>query len=288
MKSILVTGSSGFVGKYFVKHNGGSYKLKTVSLQQKKIEDIYLEGINTIIHLAGKAHQMQAIDPKIYFQVNFELTKKLADVAKIAGVRQFIFISTIKVFGNFDSGVLTIDSPCYPKNDPYGESKLMAEEYLKKIETPDFIVSIIRPPLVYGAGVKGNLHRLIGLVKKMPALPFGGISNQRSMVYVGNLAALIDRVIEKKSSGIFIAGDSQAYSTSHLIKRISCDLEKNTWLISLPKFVISIIHWLNPSLATRLFSSLIVENKDTNQKLEFTPPFTFEEGIKEMVQAYSK
>ena len=128
MKQILLTGSTGFVGKRFLEYNQNRCEIQTVSLQNCDISGIDFKGIDSIVHLAGKAHQMKKIDDQIYFDVNFNLTKKLAEAAKQAGVEHFIFISTIKVFGKTDCEILCEKSVCNPINDAYGQSKFDAAE----------------------------------------------------------------------------------------------------------------------------------------------------------------
>jgi nucleoside-diphosphate-sugar epimerase len=286
-KKLLITGASGFVGKHLVPVFYQKYKVETVSLQKKTVGELALKDIEVIVHLAGKAHQMTKIDDEIYFQVNRDLTIQLAKKAKLEGVGQFVFISTVKVFGDNNTNTLNENSPCYP-TDPYGQSKLEAEEGLKKLETEDFKITIIRPPLIYGKAVKGNLERLIGLIKKIPILPFGGIKNQRSMVYVNNLIALIDHIIQKQSSGIFIAGDKNTHSTTELVKLIDKYLNTNRMIIRIPLIILYFLKKVKPALISRLFASYIIDNNITNQRLKFVPPFSFEEGIKDMTEGFEK
>jgi UDP-glucose 4-epimerase len=246
-----------------------------------------LQGVNTIVHLAGKAHEMQPIPDSIYFKVNFELTKALAERAKTAGVSHFIYISSTKVYGDEINGVVNEDSECLP-TDAYGKSKKMAEEFLLSMQSPDFTVSIIRPPLVYGPGVKGNMIRLLEIAEKNIPLPFGNTGNARSMVYLDNLVALINRVIEKKAAGIFIGGDASPLSTDSLISLMRKSLGKRPGLITLPTFMRKILKQIRPAMYIRLFGSFEVDNTSTNQKLNFVPPYSSEQGISEMVKWYLK
>ena len=283
---LILTGSSGFVGKQFMSAMNDQYQIKPVSLITTKIDDIDFNKIDTIVHLAGMAHQMQEIDEKIYFEVNRDLTIALARKAKKNGVKHFIFISTVKVYGDNNTMTsLNENSSCSP-SDPYGQSKFEAEEGLKQLETGTFKVAIIRPPLVYGKYVKGNLQRIMGLVEKLPVLPFDGINNARSMVYVGNLIKLIEVIMIKTASGVFIAGDREPHSTTKLVSLINENLASNKILVQLPDFVVQLIRKVKPQLANRLFDSYIVDNSLTNTMLNYTPPFSFEQGITEMVQDF--
>ncbi len=286
MQEILLTGSNGFVGKKFLSINADKYSIKVALLQKTNIANISFKDIDTVVHLAGIAHQMQKIDDQIYFDVNYGLTKDLADAAKKAGVKHFIFISTIKVFGEQNIKLLTENSPCLPKNDPYGESKLKAEKYLQSIEDENFVVSIIRPPLIYGPGVKGNVLRLLVLGNKSLPLPFKNLDNRRTMVYLNNFIALINRVIDTKISGVFLAGDTEPISTEKLISEIRLNLKKKPNLFSIPSFLKYLLKLIKPEIAHRLFGSLEIDTSNTNNKLNFKPPYSTEHGIKEMVDWY--
>ena len=229
---------------------------------------------------------MQKIDDQIYFDVNYHLTKRLAEAAQNAGVKHFVFISTVKVYGDEpDSGYLNLESPTIP-NDPYGSSKLKAEQALIEMETDKFITSIVRPPLVYGPGVKGNLIRLLNLTQKKLPLPFKGIDNKRSMVYLDNLIALINKVIDTEARGIFIAGDRQPLSTSNLVEMMYKGMNRQPFWFKMPRLGLNTLRILKPELVKRLFGSYIIETNKTNERLAFVPPVTSEDGIREMVNWY--
>ena len=285
-KSIFLTGYTGFVGQRFLPYNTERYDIKPLSLKNEKISIIDFKGIDSIVHLAGKAHQMQKIDDQIYFDVNYTLTKELADAAKAAGVKHFIFISTIKVFGEHQQSVLTEKSPCLPQNDPYGESKLKAEKYLQSIEDDNFIVSIIRPPLIYGPGVKGNLIRFLELGNKPYPLPFKNLKNRRTMVFLDNFIELINRIIDTKQSGIFLASDESPISTEKLISEIRLNLGKKPNLFETPDYMKKMLGFVKPEFALRLFGSLEMDTSDSFKRLDFKPPYSIEHGIKSMVDWY--
>jgi UDP-glucose 4-epimerase len=282
---ILVTGTSGFIGQQLLAVFKGLYEIQSVSLRKKKVSQIDFKSIESVVHLAGMAHQMKKIDPSIYFKINRDLTVELAKRAKSKGVKQFIFISTVKVYGEYTQDTLDENSSCHP-SDPYGQSKFEAEQRLLELESNDFKIAIIRPPLVYGKGAKGNLLRLIKLIKQLPILPFKGIDNQRSMVYSKNLISLIDCLLKNQRSGIFIAGDKAPHSTTELVMLIDKHLSTNKIFINLPNIILNTIRICKPSLFNRLFSSSVIDNTITNQKLNFSPPFSIGDGIKEMVEDF--
>ncbi len=281
-QGLLITGSSGFVGTYAKKDFENKYDVHTVSLRSNFTDELF-EGIDAVLHLAGKAHQMGKTDSQEYFTINRDLAFSFAEKAKRNKVRQFIYISSTKVYGDNVTTVLDEYSECHP-TDPYGESKFLAEQDLLKLEDSDFTVSIIRPPLIYGFGVKGNLDRITSLIEKLPIIPFGGIQNKRSMVYLGNLTALIDKIIKSNASGIFIAGDDDSYSTTQLVDSILKHRGLRKKNVALPGFLIQLIKFIKPSIHNRLFGSYQVDNKSTNKRLDFKPPFSFDQGIKKMIE----
>jgi UDP-glucose 4-epimerase len=281
-KKLLITGSSGFVGRYATGYFKDSYDVETLSLRNKLAGNSVFQGVDSILHLAGKAHVMGNTDPQEYFDINRDLAVSFAQKAKDNGVSQFIYISSTKVYGDDNSSILDEFSTCQP-NDPYGESKYEAEQELLKLNDTAFTITIIRPPLIYGKGVKGNLARISKLIDKLPIIPFGGIQNKRSMVYVGNLTALVDHVINNRSQGVYIAGDDKAYSTTYLVETILKNKGLSKKNVVLPKFLLSLIRTIKPKIYSRLFDSYEVTNTKTNKRLNFNPPFSFEEGIKEMI-----
>lgn len=286
MKRILLTGASGFVGKRYLVYNTSRYEIVPFSVATAMPGEKLLSTIDTVVHLGGLAHQMQKVDPARYFEANYDNTRDLALRAKQAGVRHFIFISTIKVFGEKQQGVLTLESPCIPENDPYGESKLKAEQFLQTMADADFTVSIIRPPLIYGPGVKGNLDRLLKLADSGMPLPFGAIHNRRTMIYLDNFIALINQVIDTGVGGLFLASDSRPVSTTELVTLIRKFMGKPARLVPVPGVVKKLIRLLRPAAALRLFGSLEMDASHSYKKINFAPPYPIEEGIKAMVDAY--
>ena len=287
MLKVLVTGIQGFIGSRFLEYNHDRYDLMPVSMRTVNLDALELHGVHAIVHFAGKAHEMNAIDDRIYFDINYNLTKQLADRAKAHGVPQFIFISTVKVYGEESEEVLTESSDCAPE-DAYGKSKLQAEIYLRSIQSNTFQVAIVRPPLVYGPNVKGNMIRFLKLAEKNIPLPFGNMHNKRSMVFIDNLVELINRIIDLRASGIFVAGDREPLSTEHLIRQMRTSMGKKHRLIDIPIVVRGILKKIRPSLHKRLFQSFVISNEATNTALNFSPPYSSDHGIEQMVRWYEK
>ena len=282
---IAVTGAGGFVGKRFMVYNQSRFELVPVSLREQSPTAVNLQGVTTLVHLAGKAHEMGTISDQVYFDINYELTRQLADRARQQGVRQFVYISSVKVYGDHIHGVLNEQSPCIP-TDAYGASKLKAEQYLQSINDPAFTIAIVRPPLVYGPEVKGNTIRLLQLADKNWPLPLGRCGNARSMVFVDNLIELINTIITRQAAGVFVAGDSAPLSTDELIMQMRKYLGNSKGLVSIPGIVRTVMKKLKPALYTRLFGSFVVSNQATNRQLDFFPPYTTAQGIEQMVHWY--
>jgi UDP-glucose 4-epimerase len=241
-----------------------------------------LKTIDTVIHLSALVHQMEGASKEAYERINVTQTLKLATNAKESGVAHFLYLSSIKACGEESDIPYTEATPCVPR-DEYGKSKYKAEKALQLLSDNDFVVSIIRMPIVYGYGVKANIKHLIALVDKVPLLPFGDIHNKRSMVYIGNLSHLMEALCRKKQGGIFLASDDEAYSTRELIEQIARVLEKKILLVTIPFFQ-SLLKRVKPEVYKRLYESLKVENQWTRETLGIENPYTFEEGVRWMIR----
>ena len=284
---ILLTGASGFVGKNFLKRTT-EYEIVPVSLKQNPILNIDFSGIDVVLHLAGLAHQMKGAPAEEYYKINTDLTFNFAKKAKENGVMFFIFMSTVKVYGeSTEYGIpFNEQSICNPR-DPYSKSKLLAEEKLKTLADENFKVAIVRTPLIYGAGAKGNLKSLMNLVEKFPIIPLGGIQNKRSLIYIGNLIELLKRIIEERTSGIFLACDFTT-STSELLLLIANAFSKKIILVKIPHFIKKSVEFLKPGIIQRLYGSFELDSGYTNHQLKYSPKYSIEQGIQEMVQWYIK
>lgn len=279
---ILLTGANGFIGSYLLDKYRLEYQIKTFSFLKDDFDNLNLSGINTIIHLSALVHQMGGANPNEYEKVNVIQTLELAKKAKDSGVKHFIFMSTIKVYGEESDTVYTEKTHCHPQDD-YGQSKWHAEIALQKLSDEHFTISIIRTPIVYGRGIKGNIKNLVELIGKVPILPFGHTRNRRSMVYVGNLCALIERVLTHRAAGVFLACDDKSLSTTEFIHEITTALGKKCYLIDIPFFE-NLLKYFKPTFHQRLFGNLIVDNSETEKKLVFSNPYSTKEGIKAMLE----
>lgn len=285
---ILITGENSFVGRSFLGYS--KFKdVSEISLIKHAPESIDFNGYDVVIHLVAIVHQKKTIPESQYFIINRDLCLKVAQLAKAAGVKQFIFLSTVKVYGKFISGSepWNEQSLCLPE-DAYGKSKYEAELALRKLEDENFTVSIIRTPLVYGEFVRANMLSILRLVTCTRILPFKNVDNRRNFTNAENLVSFIDRIIEKRASGVFIAMDEKAISTSKLVKMISENLGQKLVLFKTPDFIIKIGMTVFPSVFDRLYGSFEMDNSKTLEKLDFKPPLPTSEGIKKMVLSFKK
>lgn len=284
MTRIIITGANSFVGKNYIRFSENK-DIKEVSLFEHQPEKISFAGYDVVINLVAIVHQSRQISEDEYMKVNRDLCIRVARKAKQDGVSHFIFLSTIKVYGKFipGSSAWNENSECFP-DDSYGKSKYEAEQHLMEMTDKDFIVSIIRTPLVYGEGVKANMHSIMKLIKRFHILPFKGIENKRCFTSAENLSAFIDRIIDKKISGIFIAMDEKAMSTTELVKLISNGMGKKVSLFRIPHFIVRVGMILAPKIFERLFGSFEIDNSKTLEILDLYPPYSTEECINRMAK----
>ena len=278
---ILVTGSNGYLGSSFINEYKNKYLFEKFSLLNQELEDINFNNIDTILHCAALVHQKVEHSYEKYHDINVKYPVTLAKLAKINGVKQFVFISTIAVYGD-DKKKLDENTICNPIT-PYGKSKHEAEKELLKLNDDNFKVSIIRPPMIYGKGAPGNIDSLIKIVKKLLIIPLGRIENKRSFISIQNLCYIMNEVIIQKKAGIFLASDDEPLSTSKLIELIAKNLDKKIYLIKIPFFE-SLLKILKPSFHKKLYGSLEVDNCITKEKLNLSNPYSVEDGIRVMIK----
>ena len=194
---IAITGATGFVGKNLLKDLNDVEHRSIMRADLAALDHNLFKNVETIIHLAGKAHDLKKTsNPQEYYQVNFELTKKLYNAFLQSDAKKFIFVSSVKAVADSVNGILTENAAPNPKTD-YGKSKLMAEQYIQSQLLPEGkSFYILRPCMIHGPGNKGNLNLLHQLVKKGIPYPLAGFENKRSFLSVENLCFIIKEFIE--------------------------------------------------------------------------------------------
>jgi nucleoside-diphosphate-sugar epimerase len=303
---VLVTGANGFVGGALCPHLAAlghdvvpAVRRPSGMSNERIVSDdaswkAALEGCHSVIHLAARVHVMhdQETDPLEAFRVNnVDATLELANRAVEAGICRFVFMSTVKVNGEETASGCSFkpDDLVDPK-DPYAISKWEAEQCLLDIGRKTGLeVVIIRPPLVYGPGVKGNFASLVKWVKKGMPLPLGAVSNRRSMVALDNLVSFIALCADVESSSnaknqVFLVSDDEDISTAELLRRVAKAYRCSSRLFSVP--VVLMRHaakWMGKSsLADRLLGSLVIDDSKARQLLGWRPPVSMNEQLQKM------
>lgn len=300
---VLITGVNGFVGQSvapFLVERGyavvgaGRSAFVAAGVEFVSIAKIdgftdwseALKNVDVVVHLAGRAHKMNetAEERHLYHETNVVGTLNLAKQALRAGVKKFVFISSIKaMLSDAHEEALTESFVCKPL-EPYGLSKLEAEmELLKICQATGMKVVILRPPLIYGPGVKGNLASLIQLVRRLPILPLGGIRNRRSLLGVKNLASAIEAVIvgDGADGGVFLVSDGEDISTSELVQRFAEVYNPSCRIFALPAVlwrIMGALPFFAPRVA-RLTGSLPVDSSLFRQKTGWKAPFKMVEQL---------
>ncbi len=248
-----------------------------------------LEGVDAVAHLAARVHVMRerAEDPLASFRrTNVEGTLRLARAAARAGVGRLVFLSSVKALADASpDGPLTDSSSPNPQ-DPYGISKYEAEAGLREIANQFHLeVVILRPPLVYGPGVKGNLRALLKLVDRRVPLPLGAVRNQRSLLGLGNLIDAIRLGLSHPAApgGAFLLCDGEDLSTAELVRRLGAALGRRTALFPVPASLLILGAGCvgRAAEARRLLGSLTVDDRPIRRELGWNPPFTVDEGLAE-------
>lgn len=242
MKNILITGVNSYVGNKLAEWlalQPENYTVDKISLRDGTWKEKDLSVYDSIVHVAGIAHRKETKhNLEIYYHINRDLTQELALKAKKEKVHQFIFMSSMSVYG-LDKGIVDKATPLNPKSH-YGKSKLQAEEGIKELSSDSFKVAIIRPPMIYGQGCKGNYQRLRRLALKTPFFP--NVKNKRSMIYIDNLTVFINVLIENCYHGIYCPQNKEYVNTSQLVKVIAISNNKR---VVLTKLFNPLIHILN-------------------------------------------
>ncbi|KTD47607.1 UDP-glucose 4-epimerase family protein [Legionella quateirensis] len=306
MSKILITGATGFIGRSLVpalvsaghdvrcavwqKVDGLNAEQVVINKLEEQIDwSEALEGIDIVVHLAARVHIMKenaqsSLDE--YCKVNSIATKNFAEQAARHHVKRFVFLSSIKVNGESTDAhsPFSEESKVQP-DDPYAKSKLYAEHYLQDISKQTGMqIVILRPPLVYGPGVKANFLKMLHMVQRGWPLPFANVSNKRSFIYIDNLISAIVSVMEHPDAAnqLYLVSDNDAWSLAELLTILSDEMNVNLKLFHIPVNFLAFMFKLIglKSLNSRLFGSLEVSNHKIKSQLGWMPPVTSQEGLK--------
>lgn len=266
MKKILITGAGSYIGdavsKYLLKEpDKYSVDIIDAAGYEPKADDF--REYDVVFNVAGIAHIKETDENRdLYFKVNRDLAIDIAQKAKEGGVKQFILMSTMSVYGRV-TGHITKQTEVSP-NSAYGISKAQADSEIEKLADDSFVFACLRPPMVYGKNCKGNYQRLRSFALKFPVFP--RFDNQRSMIYVGNLCEFVKNVIDGEKGGLFFPQNSQYVNTSEMVEKISKANGKTTRLTGLLNPAIKV---LKVGAMNKVFGTLTYEKADLVDKFKF-------------------
>ena len=286
MKRVLITGANSYIGTSFenyMKQHINEYEVDTIDMIDGSWREKDFSNYDVVYHVAGIAHsdngKISKEKEKLYYSVNTDLAIETAKKAKAEGVKQFIFMSSAIVYGNSaplgKSKVITAQTPASPANC-YGDSKLQAENGLIPLSEEKFKVVILRPPMIYGKGSKGNYQTLSKFAKKMSIFP--KVENQRSMLYIENLLEFIYLMIDNGESGVFFPQNAEYSNTSEMVKMIGSVHGKNIRLLKGFKIGLKALA-LFTGLINKAFGNLTYDQEMSQYKQDYRK-FSLEESIK--------
>ena len=302
-EAVLVTGASGFIGRHIVAALGGRRRVIPLRVRagddcrRALAEKLTVGRAGVLIHAAGRAH-MRDRDPAIaehaHHRDNCELTRDLAEACVDAGVRRFVFLSTIHVVATTSApGVpLRFDQPPAPTT-AYARAKLQAETELTRLSRAGRIeVAIVRPPLVYGAGAKGNLARLAAAIEAGVPLPLARVRNRRSLMNVRDLAALLERLvdIEQLPAAPLLAADTAPVSMADLVRALAAALGRPSRLFPCPDSVLrlTLLGMGRTAMAEQLLANLEVDIGPTCGATGWRPSHGLQQGLAAFAEARSR
>lgn len=256
IKNILITGKNSYIGtslENWLMREPDQYKVDTVDMKDGSWKEKDFSSYDVVFHVAGIAHIKETSDNQdLYYKVNRDLAYETAQKAKEDGVEQFIFLSSMSVYG-IENGVIDKSTPLEP-NSAYGKSKIEAEDIIIKLQDNSFTVATLRPPMVYGKGCRGNYPRLAGLALKTPIFP--NIDNKRSMIYIDNLSEFVKQLIDNRSGGLFFPQNAEYVNTSEMVGLIA---EAHGKKIVMTKLFNPLLRLLNVSTVNKVFGDLVYD-----------------------------
>ena len=256
MKKVLITGKNSYIGtslENWIMREPDKYKVDTVDMKDGSWKEKDFSQYDVVFHVAGIAHIKETSDNQdLYYKVNRDLAYETAQKAKQDGVEQFIFLSSMSVYG-IENGVIDMDTILKP-NSAYGKSKIEAEDLINKLQDNSFTVATLRPPMVYGEGCRGNYPRLVGLALKTPIFP--NVDNKRSMIYIDNLSEFVKQLIDNRNGGLFFPQNAEYVNTSEMVRLIA---EAHGKRVVMTKLFNPLLRLLNVSTVNKVFGDLVYD-----------------------------
>lgn len=281
MKRILITGANSYIGtsfENFMAQFGEDYQIDTIDMRGDSWREKDFSGYDTVFHVAGIAHadvaKVSEETKQMYYQVNSTLaietaSKYKSDLSGKSG--QFIYMSSIIIYGEETNinkkRVITSQTKPNPSNF-YGDSKLQAEIGLQPLATTNFHIAILRPPMIYGPGSKGNYQQLVKFALKLPAFP--DVKNERSMLHIDTLCEFVKQRVDNQDSGVFFPQNKEYTRTSYMVRDIAKEHGRNIYLFSWMNWAIKLLGYVPGKigkLTNKAFGNLVYEKNDTGDSL---------------------
>ncbi len=263
MKKILIVGANSYIGKSlkaYLEQHPDKYTVSTLVARGLKPASELFQTFDVVFCAVGIAHIKETAKNRyLYYEINRDLVVQIAKTAKMAGVRQFILLSSMAVYG-LEVGWIAKETVPNPVT-AYGQSKLDADEQIKKLEDETFLFTCLRPPMVYGKNCTGNYQALRKVALKSPVFP--NYKNQRSMIYIGNLCEFVKEAIDFEKRGMFFPQNAEYTNTSAMVKQIA---EEHGKKIRLTKAFNWAIRRCNVGITRKVFGDLVYESIDTVEK----------------------
>ncbi len=295
---ILIIGGDSYLAKSFIKYQGHYFDIHVISriktAYEKEIvcenlfdiQSAWFAGFDIVIHCAALVHQRSNQPETIYMKVNCELPLFIAGIAKTTGVRKFVQISTVSVYGKAEH--IGDSSPELPVN-AYGRSKLEADKRLLEMKDDKFEIIILRPPMIYGGGdAPGNMMRLIRLIAKGIPLPFRKLTNLRDFIHIGNLSHIIQLLITSNQSGVFLVIDGNSVNSSQLYNIITQKLGIKSRAFFLSKLFLALLKKVSPGVFEKLFGTLTIDITKLKNAVSYASVYSLEDGLTEMCEIVKK
>lgn len=276
MKNILITGRNSYIGtslENWLMREPDQYKVDTVDMKDGSWKKKDFSEYDVVFHVAGIAHIKETSNNQdLYYKVNRDLAYETAKKSKEDGVEQFIFLSSMSVYG-IEEGAIDNSTPLKP-NSAYGKSKIEAEDLINKLQDDSFTVATLRPPMVYGKDCRGNYPRLVGLALKTPIFP--KVDNKRSMIYIDNLSEFVKQLIDNRSGGLFFPQNAEYVNTSEMVRLIA---EAHGKQIRTTKLFNPLLRLLNVSTVNKVFGDLFYDMSMSDYEFDYRV-FGFRDSIK--------